>query len=132
MLPSLPKGRPASTFGWHRGRASLEIYWNGRLHAASWPRAWHNSDITKDLTFFGNFPLLVSLGLHFQNKSLLFWCNNQKVIHIINTQSHESTASLTSFSQPNKFQVCPLRLLTCYLIFSFTVSKLWPRKKQFH
>ena len=58
-----------------------------------WPKQWHTMGITKDITLLEFFPLLVAIliwGEVIQNKKILFKCDNQSVVNIVNNQSSKS------------------------------------------
>ena len=58
-----------------------------------WPEEWHAQGITADITVLELFPVLVSLvvwGSCLRNKKILFHCDNQSVVHILNTMTSKS------------------------------------------
>lgn len=58
-----------------------------------WPDSWHNSGLTDDITVLELFPILVSLviwGRQLQNKKILFLCDNQAVVYILNSMTSKS------------------------------------------
>lgn len=58
-----------------------------------WPENWHVVGITEDITVLEMFPILVSLvvwGEQLMNKKLLFHCDNQAVVHILNSMTSKS------------------------------------------
>ena len=68
-------------------------YFQGRWAFGVWPDFWHQSGVTKDITLLEYFPILVSLyiwGESLRNKKVLFKCDNQSVVHILNTQTSKS------------------------------------------
>lgn len=66
---------------------------NNKWAYGVWPASWHTSGITDDITVLEMFPIWVSLviwGQHLQNKKILFHCDNQAVVHILNTMTSKS------------------------------------------
>ena len=58
-----------------------------------WPEMWHMSGITSDITVLEMFPILVSLvvwGPYLPNKKIRFRCDNEAVVHILNTMTSRS------------------------------------------
>ena len=58
-----------------------------------WPEMWHMSGITSDITVLEMFPILVSLvvwGPYLPNKKIRFRCDNEAVLHILNTMTSRS------------------------------------------
>ena len=58
-----------------------------------WPKQWHDSGLTTYITLLEYFPLLVSLhiqGDNLRNKKVLFKCDNQAVVNIVNSQTCKS------------------------------------------
>ena len=58
-----------------------------------WPEEWHAQGFTADITVLELFPVLVSLvvwGSCLRNKKILFHCDNQSVVHILNTMTSKS------------------------------------------
>lgn len=58
-----------------------------------WPDSWHDRGITDDITVLELFPILVCLvvwGHRLQNKKILFHCDNQAVVHILNSMTSKS------------------------------------------
>lgn len=69
------------------------IFYQGHWCQARWPEAWHVSGITKDITALEIFPILVSIaiwGEEFRNKKIRFSCDNEAVVHILNTATSKS------------------------------------------
>lgn len=69
------------------------IYFQGQWTAARWPVEWHVQEITKDITVLEIFPILVTLfiwGPKLRNKKICFNCDNESVVHILNTQTSKS------------------------------------------
>lgn len=68
-------------------------YFGGKWAYGTWPDSWHARGWMEDITILEFFPLLVSLylwGDHIRNKKITFRCDNQAVVHIINTMSSKS------------------------------------------
>lgn len=68
------------------------VFGNKWVHGV-WPETWHASGITRDITVLEMFPILVSLvvwGSSLQNKKILFRCDNEAVVHILNTMTSKS------------------------------------------
>lgn len=58
-----------------------------------WPIGWHKQGITKDITVLELFPILVALFLfqdELKNKKIQFFCDNEAVVHILNTQTSKN------------------------------------------
>lgn len=58
-----------------------------------WPQVWHDKGITKDITVLELFPILVCLvlwGPQLHNKKILFKCDNQSVVCILNSLTSKS------------------------------------------
>lgn len=69
------------------------IYFQGRWCRASWPARWHEKGVTKDITFLEMFPIVVALdiwGSELRNKKIKFQCDNQAVVHILNSMTSKS------------------------------------------
>lgn len=80
------------------------IFFQGHWCQASWPKDWHDSGITHDITVLELFPIVVAMfiwGLELRNKKIRFNCDNIAVVHIIN--------KLSSKSEP---VMCLVRILT--------------------
>ncbi|XP_067681481.1 uncharacterized protein [Haliotis asinina] len=68
-------------------------YFQGSWTCASWPQAWIQKGYTKDMTLLELFPIVVALKLWgncLSNKKVMFTCDNQAVVHIINKQSSKN------------------------------------------
>ena len=64
-----------------------------QLSIGVWPIRWHESGLTKDITILEFFPLLVAIhiwGTDLRNKKVLFRCDNQAVVNIVNRQTSKS------------------------------------------
>ncbi len=64
-------------------------YFGGKWTYSSWPEELIMQRITQDITVLELFPILVAVSIWGQelvNKKLLFRCDNQAVVCIINTQ----------------------------------------------
>ncbi len=75
------------------GAVGFGIYFQDKWAYSAWPLDWSQRGITSDITVLEWFPILVAVtlwGSELQNKKLLFHCDNQAVVHIINTQSSKS------------------------------------------
>ena len=58
-----------------------------------WPQEWHDNGLTSDITILEYFPILVAVhiwGRQLANKKVLFKCDNQAVVNIINNQTSKS------------------------------------------
>lgn len=61
--------------------------------AQRWPDHWAQSGILRDLTFLEFFPIMAAVYIwkdQFSNKKVLFWCDNQAVVRVINRQTSRS------------------------------------------
>ncbi|XP_071107232.1 uncharacterized protein [Haliotis cracherodii] len=62
----------------------------GRWANGRWPNEWVQNGWTKDITMLELFPIVLAVrlwGRHLQNKRVLFVCDNQAVVAIINKQT---------------------------------------------
>lgn len=69
------------------------IYFGGRWAHGSWPPAWFELGITRDMTFLELFPVSVAITLwchRFQNSQLLFHIDNSAVVQVLNTFTSKS------------------------------------------
>jgi hypothetical protein len=69
------------------------IFFQGHWCQANWPEIWHSRGITKDITILELFPIVVALfiwGSELRNKKILFNCDNEAVVHILNKSSSKS------------------------------------------
>lgn len=68
-------------------------YFNGQWCYALWPPEWRSSGLTSDITILELFPIIVALhiwGAKLRNKKIVFFCDNQAVVHILNTMTSKS------------------------------------------
>ena len=68
-------------------------YYKGHWCHGTWPAVWQTSGITADITVLELFPILVAIsiwGRELRNKKIVFHCDNQAVVHIVNTMSSKS------------------------------------------
>jgi len=80
------------------GRHGLGCYFKGKWCSAAWPEQWHTEGITSDITVLELFPILVALhiwGEDLKNKKILFHCDNQSVVQILNSMSSRSDNVMT-------------------------------------
>jgi hypothetical protein len=71
----------------------LGIYFKGHWANAAWPDAWFAEGLTNDITLLEYFPILVAVyiwGSQLKNKMILFHCDNESVVQVINRQSSKS------------------------------------------
>lgn len=69
------------------------IYYQGHWCQGSWPEAWHESGLTKNITALELFPIFLAVtiwGAHLSNKKLKFHCDNQAVVCILNSGTSTS------------------------------------------
>lgn len=68
-------------------------YFQGKWTYGLWPAEWFHHGITDDITVLELFPIFVALeiwGQHLSNKKILFKCDNQAVVHILNSQTSKA------------------------------------------
>lgn len=68
-------------------------YFQGHWTCAVWPESWVLQGLTKDITLLEYFPILVSIvvwGDSLRNKKVLFRCDNQSVVQVVNRQTSKS------------------------------------------
>ena len=68
-------------------------YFQGKWTYGLWPAEWFHRGITDDITVLELFPIFVALeiwGQHLSNKKILFKCDNQAVVHILNSQTSKA------------------------------------------
>ena len=94
------------------GSAGFGIYYRGRWCSGTWPVEWHQTGVTKDLTFLEFFPIVGALWLwaeEWANSAVRFWCDNQAVVHVVNNQTSRSErvmALVRAFTlRPLKFNI---------------------------
>ena len=69
------------------------IFFQGKWACAAWPDSWFVKNIASDITVLELFPILVAItlwGAILVNRKVLFHCDNQAVVAIINTQTSKS------------------------------------------
>ena len=72
------------------GSIGLGIYFQGKWAQAKWGEHFKRESESNNITFLELFPILVALHLFgdsFQNKKVLFHCDNMAVVEIINKQT---------------------------------------------
>lgn len=75
------------------GTCGFGVYFNGRWCASKWPEHWAGTGIERDLTFLELFPILVAAVIweaEFRNRRVVFWCDNQAVVRVVNKQTSRS------------------------------------------
>jgi hypothetical protein len=75
------------------GALGFGCYFRGRWCAAAWPQEWLASDVSVDITVLELFPIVVAIdiwGSLLLNKKIKFNCDNQAVVHIINSMTSRS------------------------------------------
>ena len=75
------------------GAHGFGIYHRGKWCAGSWPEAWQEDGITRDLTFLEFFPIVGALWLwaeEWADSVVCFWCDNEAVVCIINSLTSQS------------------------------------------
>ncbi|XP_053159366.1 uncharacterized protein LOC128347977 isoform X1 [Hemicordylus capensis] len=75
------------------GGAGFGIYFRRRWCYGRWPDGWERAGITRDLTFLELFPIVVAVHLwagEFSNSTVQFWCDNQAVVQVVNSQTSRS------------------------------------------
>ena len=69
------------------------IYFCDQWSCAAWPKLWHETGLTTDITVLELFPIVVAIeiwGSELKNKKIKFFCDNMSVVHIINKMSSKS------------------------------------------
>ncbi|XP_048251513.1 uncharacterized protein LOC125379287 [Haliotis rufescens] len=72
------------------GGAGFGAYMQGKWFNGAWPTQWVTDGTTRDLTLLELFPITLAIqiwGKQLPNKKVLFYCDNQAVVTIINKQS---------------------------------------------
>ncbi|XP_071109378.1 uncharacterized protein [Haliotis cracherodii] len=72
------------------GGAGFGAYMQGKWFNGAWPPRWVTDGTTRDLTLLELFPITLAIqiwGKQLANKKVLFYCDNQAVVTIINKQS---------------------------------------------
>jgi len=76
------------------GAVGFGAFFQGHWTCGEWPPGLAESD---DITFKELFPIVVAVllwGEHLTDKKVLFHCDNQAVVHVLNKQSSRSKASM--------------------------------------
>lgn len=79
------------------GSLGLGIWFKGHWCSEQWPPEWHRQGLTKDITMLELFPIVAAISIwgdQLRNKKLRFHCDNQAVVHVINTMTSKSTLVL--------------------------------------
>ena len=77
------------------GSIGYGAYFDGHWVAAPWPKALQKC--APDITFKELFPIVLAIylwGHHFANKKVIFHCDNQAVVCMINKQTTRSPSSM--------------------------------------
>ena len=77
------------------GAIGFGIWFKGHWCNAKWPDVWHENGFTKDITVLELFPIVAAIfiwGNELRNKKIRFYCDNQAVVHILNTMTSKSPA----------------------------------------
>ncbi|XP_046567983.1 uncharacterized protein LOC124276384 [Haliotis rubra] len=72
------------------GSTGFGAYLQGEWFCGRWPDQWVVNGTTLDMTFLELFPIVLAIkiwGPQLANKKILFYCDNQAVVAIINKQS---------------------------------------------
>ncbi|XP_071099206.1 uncharacterized protein [Haliotis cracherodii] len=72
------------------GNHGFGAFFVGRWANGRWPNEWVQNGWTKDITMLELFPIVLAVrlwGRHLRNKRVLFVCDNQAVVAIINKQT---------------------------------------------
>ncbi|XP_053391454.1 uncharacterized protein LOC128554230 [Mercenaria mercenaria] len=80
------------------GGIGFGIWFKGHWCHARWPVAWHSNGLTRDITVLELFPIVTAIciwGEQLRNKKIRFHCDNQAVVHILNTMSSKSSQVMT-------------------------------------
>lgn len=82
----------------------LVCFLNNRWHTQRWLHEQAGSDIVRDLTVLEFFPpILVAICLcqdHFKNQKVLFCCDNQAAVKVINRQTSHSEQIMQLVCKP--------------------------------
>ncbi|XP_071118414.1 uncharacterized protein [Haliotis cracherodii] len=76
------------------GGAGFGAYMQGKWFNGAWPTQWVTDGTTQDLMLLELFPITLAIQLwakQLANKKVLFYCDNQAVVAIINKQSTKAT-----------------------------------------
>ncbi|XP_060562711.1 uncharacterized protein LOC132722259 isoform X1 [Ruditapes philippinarum] len=69
------------------------IFYCNHWCQAKWPKAWHERNITSNITVLELFPIWIAIniwGKELMNKKIKFYCDNEAVVHILNTLTSKS------------------------------------------
>ena len=75
------------------GSVGFGVFYDNRWCARRWPANWQGTDLLRVLTFLEFFPILVAVCIWrqlFANQRVLFWCDNQAVVRVVNRQASRS------------------------------------------
>lgn len=70
------------------------IYFDGKWTFLRWPVSWRHSEILRDITFLELIPITLAIylwGETWKGKQILFYCDNNAVVSIINTSNSRSS-----------------------------------------
>ena len=82
------------------GNASLGcgVYFQGKWAFLKWPIEWADSEILHDITFLELVPIFLAIFLwkhEFIGLRIRFNCDNQSVVHILNSKTSRSKRVMT-------------------------------------
>lgn len=80
------------------GGLGFGVFFAGKWVCERWPKEWHASDFTKDITVLELFPIYIALymwGFDLRNKKINFRSDNMSVCHIINKMTSKSELVMT-------------------------------------
>lgn len=80
------------------GSIGFGIWFRGHWCNAQWPLEWQHNGYTRDITMLELFPIVVAIfiwGEQLRNKKIRFHCDNEAVVHILNTMTSKSTLVLS-------------------------------------
>ncbi|XP_054835512.1 uncharacterized protein LOC129329840 [Eublepharis macularius] len=72
------------------GSLGFGVFFRGWWCAQPWPPSWASAGVLRDLTFLEFFPILVAVSIWgdlLRDKRVVFWCDNQATVRVINRQS---------------------------------------------
>lgn len=75
------------------GSLGLGIFFRSHWCSESWPEAWAEKGLTRDLLFLEFFPIVTAVwiwGEDMANHTIHFWCNNMAVVQVIISLSSKS------------------------------------------
>ncbi|XP_071111170.1 uncharacterized protein [Haliotis cracherodii] len=84
------------------GGAGFGAYMQGKWFNGAWPPQWVTDGTTRDLTLLELFPITLAIqiwGKQLANKKVLFYCDNQAVVTIINKQSTKAPRVMSLLRQ---------------------------------